>query len=152
MSANFSPWYNKANTILPLLRSCAAVLKFPSTKHNAVRILKGSSTKRYFYINHLNLKIFKFRCSLGPSDQNELYHTPLLSKTRSSWLNCALRDDEAVYWVSMRRYQLVIDDTGSVEDIHAFIYCTKWRSGQVLPMPDRQTDWQLWKIGLLSSL
>ena len=37
----------------------------------------------------------------------------------------------------MRRYQLVIDDTGSVEDIHTFIYCTKWRSGQVLPMPDR---------------
>ena len=35
---------------------------------------------------------------------------------------------------------MVIDDTGSVEDIHAFIYCTKWRSGQVLPMPDRLTD------------
>jgi len=62
-------------------------------------------------------------------------------KTRSSWLNCALRDDEAVYWVCMRRYQLVFDDTGSVEDIHAFIYCTKWRSGQVLPMPDWLTDW-----------
>ena len=38
----------------------------------------------------------------------------------------------------MRRYQLVIDDTGSVEDIHTFIYCTKWRSRQVLPMPDSQ--------------
>ena len=35
---------------------------------------------------------------------------------------------------------MVIDDTGSVEDIHAFIYCKKWRSGQVLPMPDRLTD------------
>ena len=23
------------------------------------------------------------------------------SETRSSWLNCALRDDEAVYWVSI---------------------------------------------------
>ena len=22
-------------------------------------------------------------------------------ETRSSWLNCALRDDEAVYWVSL---------------------------------------------------
>ena len=40
----------------------------------------------------------------------------------------------------MRQKQLVvIDDTGSVEDIHAFIYCNKWRSGQVLPMPDRLT-------------
>ena len=34
---------------------------------------------------------------------------------------------------------MVIDDTVSVEDIHAFIYCEKWRSGQVLPMPDSQT-------------
>ena len=28
-----------------------------------------------------------------------------------------------------------IDDTVSVEGIYAFIYRTKWRSGQVLPMP-----------------
>merc|ERR1712053_33183 len=58
-------------------------------------------------------------------------------QTRSSWLNCALRDDEAVYRVSMGHYEAVAvgNDTGSVEDIHAFIYCTKWRFGQVLPMP-----------------
>ena len=30
---------------------------------------------------------------------------------------------------------MVIDDTGSVEGIYAFIYCTKWRSGQLLRMP-----------------
>ena len=35
-----------------------------------------------------------------------------------------------------RRQQLVIDYTGSVEGIYAFIYCTKWRSGQVSPMLD----------------
>ena len=34
---------------------------------------------------------------------------------------------------------MVIGDTGSVEGIHAFIHCKKWRSGQVLPMPDRLT-------------
>ena len=75
-------------------------------------------------------------------------------KTRSSWLNCALRScDEAVYWVSKGNYEAVkVDDTGSVEGINAFIYCTKRRSGQVLPMPHSLTDWQLWKIGLLSSL
>ena len=28
-------------------------------------------------------------------------------KTRSSWLNCALRDDEAVYWVSVGHYEVV---------------------------------------------
>ena len=39
----------------------------------------------------------------------------------------------------MKRWQLVLNDTGSVEGIYAFIYCTKWRSGQVLPMPDGRT-------------
>ena len=28
--------------------------------------------------------------------------------TRSSWLNCALRDDEAVYWVSIGHYEAVV--------------------------------------------
>ena len=28
-------------------------------------------------------------------------------KTRSSWLNCALRNDEAVYWVSIGHYEAV---------------------------------------------
>ena len=58
-------------------------------------------------------------------------------KTRSSWLNCALRDDEAVYWVSIGHYEAVAagDVTWSVEGIHAFIYCTKRRSGQVSSMP-----------------
>ena len=58
-------------------------------------------------------------------------------ETRSSWLNCALRHDEAVYWVSIGHYEAVaVDDTGSVEDIHAFIYCKKWRFGRVSRMPD----------------
>ena len=34
---------------------------------------------------------------------------------------------------------MVNDDTGSVEDIHAFIYCKKWRFGRVSRMPDRLT-------------
>ena len=63
----------------------------------------------------------------------------IILKTRSSWLNCALRDDKAVYWVSVGHYEAVavgIDDIGSVDGIYAFIYCTKWRSGHVLLMPD----------------
>ena len=39
----------------------------------------------------------------------------------------------------MRRQQLVIDDTGSVEGIYAFIYYTKWRFGQVSRMPYGRT-------------
>ena len=31
----------------------------------------------------------------------------LCKETRSSWLNCALRDDEAVYWVSIGHYEAV---------------------------------------------
>ena len=30
--------------------------------------------------------------------------------TRSSWLNCALRDDEALYWVSIGHYKAVAVD------------------------------------------
>ena len=33
--------------------------------------------------------------------------TIIRDKTRSSWLNCALRDDEAVYWVSIGHYEAV---------------------------------------------
>ena len=32
---------------------------------------------------------------------------PKVNPTRSSWLNCALRDDEAVYWVSIGHYEAV---------------------------------------------
>ena len=28
-------------------------------------------------------------------------------QTRSSWLNCALRDEESVYWVSIGHYEVV---------------------------------------------
>ena len=28
--------------------------------------------------------------------------------TRSSWLNCGLRDDEAVYWVIIGHYEAVV--------------------------------------------
>ena len=31
----------------------------------------------------------------------------LEKQTRSSWLNCALRDDEAMYWVSIGHYEAV---------------------------------------------
>ena len=40
---------------------------------------------------------------------------------------------------------MVIDDTGSVEGIYAFIYCTKWRSGQVSRMPYGLIDSQTLK-------
>ena len=46
---------------------------------------------------------------------------------------------------TMRRWQLVLDYTESVEGIYAFIYCTKWSFGQVSRMPDKRTDGQTLK-------
>ena len=37
----------------------------------------------------------------------EFCHHEHFFKTRSSWINCALRDDEAVYWVSKGHYEAV---------------------------------------------
>ena len=61
----------------------------------------------------------------------------------NNWLNLIQgREDELDPVGSTVRYEmmklctgLVIDGTGLVEGIYAFKYCTKWRSGQVLPMP-----------------
>ena len=35
------------------------------------------------------------------------YIGKIVKKTRSSWVNCALRDEEAVYWVSVAHYEAV---------------------------------------------
>ena len=40
---------------------------------------------------------------------------------------------------------MVIDDSGSVEGIYAFINCTKWRSGRVSRMPYGRTHLQTLK-------
>ena len=84
--------------------------------------------------------------------------------TRSSGLNCAFWDDEAVYWVSivqqygwhlvvLSQYKVVLANSWRhwVRIGHVCLYILRtWKSGQVLPMPNTQTD-RLWKIGLLSS-
>ena len=58
MSANFSPWYNKASRILPLLRRQAAVLKFPSTKHSSVPILFSTAVSAVVKVhNHILVRI-----------------------------------------------------------------------------------------------
>ena len=49
---------------------------------------------------------------LAPQNSRSCYYTLILagrntSKTRSSWVNCALRDEEAVYWVSIGHYEAV---------------------------------------------
>ena len=76
---------------------------------------------------------------------------------RSSWLICTLQDDEAVCWLSIGHYEAVVGNWWYwVRRGHFCLYILHkveiWTLGQVLPMPDSLTDWQLWKIELLSSL
>ena len=40
-------------------------------------------------------------------DLKVIFLTETKCKIRSSWLNCALRGDEAVYWVSIGHYEAV---------------------------------------------
>ena len=47
-------------------------------------------------------------------------------KTRSSWLNCALRDDEAVYWVSIGLYEAVAVDNYRTRVRSLFTLVTNW--------------------------
>ena len=76
-------------------------------------------------------------------------------KTRSSWLNCALRDDKTVYWVSIGHYEEVAVDNWWYWVIrgHFCLYTLHkveiWTGVRCLThfLTDR-----LWKIELLSSL
>ena len=45
----------------------------------------------------------------NPGIQNQWDENPNKDKTRSSWLNYALRDDEAVYWISIGLYEAVAE-------------------------------------------
>ena len=66
--------------------------------------------------------------------------------TRSSWLDCALRDDEAVYWVSLGHNKAV--SVGNwwywVRRGHLCLYhiLKKWRSGQVSRVAYSLTDFE----------
>ena len=57
---------------------------------------------------------------LGPKYQQ------ILAATRSSWLNCALRDDEAVYWVSIALQRLGFGGTESAYWRFQFVIDGKW--------------------------
>ena len=84
--------------------------------------LDGTSIRRRFHVQSLRYHTFSFlptcnTCNISSTQQgstcivlfdqmsnhfNHDGHSFLeFSVTRSSWLNCALRDDEAVYWVSI---------------------------------------------------
>ena len=51
-------------------------------------------------------------------------------------------DDTGWYLISLSWHILVLGGTGSAKGLYACIYWKKWRFGRVLPIPNRQTDWQ----------
>ena len=75
-------------------------------------------------------------------------------KTRSSWLNCALRDDEALYWVSIGHYEAVAVDNWWywVSRGHSCLYILQKVEIWTGVTDASLTHSQLWKIVLLSSL
>ena len=80
------------------------------------------------------------------------------NRTRSSWLNCALRDDEAVFWASIGHYEAVA--VGNwwywVSRGYLCLYILHkveiWSGVTNAVLTHSLTHWQLWKIGLLGSL
>ena len=55
-----------------------------------------------------NLVLPRVRKSATAVLLNGVKHNESLFITRSSWLNCALRVDEAVYWVSIKHYEVAV--------------------------------------------
>ena len=49
----------------------------------------------------------KYYAAEGKGQKTNTSTSKYYSETRSSWLNCALRDGEAVYWVSIGHYEAV---------------------------------------------
>ena len=41
------------------------------------------------------------------ADGTDVTDNPKVRQTRSSWLNCALPDDDSVHWVSIGHYEAV---------------------------------------------
>ena len=74
-----------------------------SSSHSLVFPI-SSHIPNIFYqnIEKLKLRLGYVICQTGRKDLERRS-----SKTRSSWLNCALRDNEAVYWVSIGHYEAV---------------------------------------------
>merc|ERR1712185_534164 len=64
------------NPMAPRLETPAPPLETPWRRASKPQVRRASKPLG----TNFETKIFKFRWFLGPSDQNELYHTPLLSK------------------------------------------------------------------------
>ena len=76
VAAPRNPWFRASKPLIPCLETPDSVPRNPwfhASKPHLRRASKPLGTKS-------ETKIFKFRWFLGPSEQNELYHTPILSK------------------------------------------------------------------------
>ena len=80
---------------------------FGSADANKVELLAEELIMR----QHLNMNLFTITeynlVNMGFPEKGAKMEVKFKRKTRSSWLNCALRDDEAVYWVRIGHYEAV---------------------------------------------
>ena len=82
------------------------ILNFHFDYLNPSLISKGFANICHFQ-NFARIVLFKFVVSDIITCNSFLQYLPFVILTRSSWLNCALRDDEAVYWVSLGHCEVV---------------------------------------------
>ena len=71
-----------------------------------------SQTEKGDFLSVCQLFIFQIAFLIKAWERFD--NIPRLKDTRSSWLNCALRGDEAVYWVSTGQQWLELSGTGSL--------------------------------------
>ena len=128
---------------------CKEGLSF-SSRNPTRKIIKISLRRKAHYL----ILLEPFSWFWGWASKTQSKKNKCWNKTRSSSLNCALRDDEAVYWVSVRRYEAVA--VGNwwyfVSRGHLCLYILHKVEIWTGVTDASLTDWQLWKIGLLSSL
>ena len=90
-----------------LLGKCFSKYKIQKLwKENASQNTEYKNSGEEVYLKIQNMP----PCSLcSPIDHNPNMCSSEQRKleTRSSWVNCALRDEEAVYWVSVAHYEAV---------------------------------------------
>ena len=79
------------------MTSLTSLVTLPSLSMSSSQ--ETESTETGFKINPLELLLVMPILIFNTNEKRQ--------KTRSSWLNCALRDDEAVYWVSIGHYEAV---------------------------------------------
>ena len=100
-------WGERARSLFPLVPYNCFLLQI-GWRHNHQNCFIGSWCWLVLFLKQCVLLHKKQGAGLGKGEGGKLWYFGLFRKgcqTRSSWFNCALRDDEAVCWVSIGHYE-----------------------------------------------